>query len=179
MKSQGKGKIIAALSLLALSMLLAIPVRAAGNVAAKVPMPRPSGVDPPALPGEVPAIRKSGRGETPREPLRNPFAITEKLARLADKPPASKASESDTLTFTPRSGALQLPKMRLRGHLHGQGDEAVALLEIEGGGVYIVREGDDVGLHEFGYDSVIRIQKIDRLHLVVESGTLGQLIIVR
>lgn len=42
-----------------------------------------------------------------------------------------------------------------------------------------MREGDTVGLHDFGIDSVIRVQKISRLHLVVEAGQLNQMIIVR
>lgn len=86
------------------------------------------------------------------------------------------AAESE---FTPVKQPEKMPKMRLRGHLQGQNGEVVALLELVGGDVYIVREGDTVGLHDFGIDSVVRVQKISRLHLVVESGSLNQKIIVR
>jgi hypothetical protein len=98
---------------------------------------------------------------------------------LKDQPTvaASLASESEFTPVKQQSG--KMPKMRLRGHLQGRDGEVVALLELVGGDVYIVREGDTVGLHDFGIDSVIRVQKISRLHLVVESGSLKQNIIVR
>ena len=54
-----------------------------------------------------------------------------------------------------------------------------ALLEVENGGIHIVREGDTVGLYEMGINSVIRVRKINRLNMVVEAGELGQVIIVR
>lgn len=133
---------------------------------------------------EVPAARPVGRspertiGPDPStvEQERDPFALSEKMLRLADRP---DVPIPPLPAFTPLEKAVKIPKMHLRGLLHGAKGEILALLEIEKGGVYLVREGDSVGLHEFGVDSVIRIQKIDRLHLVVESGTLGQLIIVR
>lgn len=103
---------------------------------------------------------------------RNPFSVTDLIR--PKKKTAAPASNFKTME-TPQ----QMPAMRLRGHLQGSEGEIVALLEIEGGAVHIVREGDTIGLHEFGYDSVIRVKKIDRLHLVVESGSLGQLIVVR
>lgn len=102
---------------------------------------------------------------------RNPFSTVEvkkKVEQVIAGP-----------VFTQQRAPEVMPKMKLRGHLQGANQEVLALLEINGDSVHIVREGDTVGLHEFGYDSVVRVKKIDRLHLVVESGTLGQLIIVR
>ncbi|MDR1728120.1 MAG: hypothetical protein LBT74_09415 [Acidobacteriota bacterium] len=113
--------------------------------------------------------RGASRRPAPREearPLRDPF---------------SPVGAFDDAEF--RAGGMQraqdIPKMRLRGHLKVRGGETIALLEIVGGGVHIVREGDTVGLYDLGLDSVIRIRKIDKLHLVVESGSLGKTIIVR
>lgn len=107
---------------------------------------------------------------------RDPFAATPKLTR--EKKIETSRKEGHPM-FVPGNGPANMPKLRLRGHLQGRDNKVVALLEIQGGGVYIVREGDTIGLHEFGYNSVIQIKKISRLHLVVESGQLGQLIIVR
>lgn len=106
---------------------------------------------------------------------RNPFSPTRELIQERLKPTVS----TKTQTFTPQVTTKELPKMFLRGHLTGPNGDMVALLQIDEGEVYIVREGDTIGLHDFGFDTVLRIQKISRLHLVVESGTLGQLIIVR
>ena len=106
---------------------------------------------------------------------RDPFAETPELIRESIEPTIRKKTQ----TFTPQVEAKKLPKMFLRGHLTGTDGEVVALLQIDKGEVHIVREGDTIGLHDFGINSVIRVQKISRLHLVVESGSLGQLIIVR
>jgi hypothetical protein len=180
MSLQGQGKIFTVLPLLVLSVLLAAsPAPGAGEAVVRVPLPRPSGIDPPALPGEATGGGKSVPASVSGETLRNPFAVTEKLSRLAAQPSGKDSPASSGPAFIPQNQSLKLPKMRLRGRLKDESGDSVALLEIEGGGVYIVREGDDVGLHEFGNDSVLRIRKIDRLHVVVEAGTLKQLVIVR
>jgi len=130
-----------------------------------------------AMASEVIGGLGSGLGSGSQGP-RNPFAPSARMLLLKDQPTAaaSMAAESE---FTPVKQPEKMPKMRLRGHLQGQNGEVVALLELVGGDVYIVREGDTVGLHDFGIDSVVRVQKISRLHLVVESGSLNQKIIVR
>ncbi|WDP92777.1 MAG: hypothetical protein HUN04_24870 [Desulfobacter sp.] len=112
---------------------------------------------------------------------RDPFGASEKLRRAKEGPlqPAARP-RPERFGFKPRAEQpKEMPKMKLKGHLKGRNGEVVALLEIKGGDVYIVREGDTVGLHDLGIDSVIRIQEISRRHLVVESGTLGTVIIVR
>lgn len=112
------------------------------------------------------------------EAMRNPFAATDKLRQMEALPREGMASGD--VTFVPGTRVQEkIPKLRLRGHLQGLNGEVLALLEIGGGDTYIVREGDTVGLHDLGIDSVIRVQKISRLHLVVESGSLNQMIIVR
>jgi hypothetical protein len=106
---------------------------------------------------------------------RDPFSETPELIQEKFKPTIRKKKQ----VFTPQTETTKLPKMFLRGHLTGPGGEVVALLQIDDGEVHIVREDDTIGLHDFGVDTVLRIKKISRLHLVVESGSLGQLIIVR
>ncbi len=117
-------------------------------------------------------------GLTETKGPRNPFAPSVRLMTLKDQPAAAASLVAES-EFTPVKQAEKMPKMRLRGHLQSRDGEVLALLELVGGDVYIVREGDTVGLHDFGIDSVIRVQKISRLHLVVESGSLNQKIIVR
>jgi hypothetical protein len=69
--------------------------------------------------------------------------------------------------------------MRLRGLIRGNGKKLAALLDVENSGVHVVHEGDTVGLNELGQDSVLYIKKINRLNLVVEVGSLGQVLIVQ
>jgi hypothetical protein len=111
------------------------------------------------------------------EPLRDPFAASAGMAPARAESGARRTGAG--FGFRPGESVGGIPRMSLRGHVRSHDGETVALLEIQGGGVYIVREGDAVGLHDLGYDSVIRIREISRLHLVIESGSLGRVIVVR
>lgn len=76
--------------------------------------------------------------------------------------------------FVPLRDA-QTPSMTLRGLI----DNRLALLEVEGAGVYLVREGDTLSLSRQGQNTVMKIEKIDRLSLMVKMGTLEEVIVVR
>jgi len=112
---------------------------------------------------------------------RNPFSASGALKQLAMQPKPDPSAPQAGPVFTPKTAIIEqkLPEMRLRGHLRGTNGEMVALLQIGDGNVHIVREGDTVGLYEAGQDTVIRVKQISRLHLVIESGSLDRLIIVR
>lgn len=110
---------------------------------------------------------------------RDPFAVTPRLTRVS-------TGGLQQLQFVPSSAKpRKLPKMKLRGLMHaGVGKDAAAkkvaaLLEIQGSGVFVVRAGDTIGLHEIGLDTVLKIVKVDTRSVVVETGSLGQVIIVR
>lgn len=104
---------------------------------------------------------------------RNPFAPTRQVAT------ARRGGLPGELTLQPLQNAVKLPKMRLRGVVNDGANQLAALLELEGIGVYVVREGDTVGLYEAGSNHVIQIQKINRLNLLVKAGSVGQIIVVR
>lgn len=111
------------------------------------------------------------------EQKRDPFAVTGELVTQNNQPVQKRVSSSGHV-FTPKQ-EIKLPQMSLRGHLKGNDGVVIALLQIGKGQVHIVREGDTIGLHEFGLNTVVRVKKISRLQLIIESGSLGQLIIVR
>lgn len=113
----------------------------------------------------------SGGGAGYRDGKRDPFAPTDRLLQAS--------TSGGAAVFQPLQQAATIPIMHLRGLVQDKDGTQVALLEIEKGGVHIVREGDTVGLYEMGANTVIRVRKINRLNLVVEAGSLGQLIIVR
>ncbi len=122
-----------------------------------------------ASPEETPA------GVAP--PVHDPFAVSQTLQAYASPQSMVRGTVQRFLSGGTQPPAV--PKMRMLAYLRGSTGEAVALLEVENGQVHVVREGDAVGLHEFGSGSVVSIKRIGRLHLVVEVGTLGQVIIVR
>jgi hypothetical protein len=76
--------------------------------------------------------------------------------------------------FTPLQNA-QAPTLIMRGIVSG----GLALLDVEGHGVYLVREGDTLSLNRQGQNTVIKIEKIDHLSLMVKIGTLNEMIVVR
>ena len=98
---------------------------------------------------------------------RDPFALT---PNMLDN---ENFSLRKNIEFTPLGKDYQIPKMRLKGIINDPKQEKMAaLLEIEGLGVFVVREGDNVGLHGIGNGrDVIQIEQISRLSLTVLTGT--------
>ncbi len=122
---------------------------------------------PPAPDADDDDERPGYRGEA-----RNPFAPTEAILR-------ERGSGKGGVRFERAEGRFKIPKMHLRGIVTRSGGEVAALLEIDGHGTHIVREGDTIGLYERDSDLVVRIGRIRRLHVEVEAGALRQVIIVR
>ena len=69
--------------------------------------------------------------------------------------------------------------MQLRGFIDKKNESPLALLEIEGSGTYMVREGDEINIDPSQPRQAIRISKITRLSVTVEAGTLGSIRILR
>ncbi len=154
--------------------------------------------------GEIPKNNEEKRQERHRDIARDPFASSVRSAQqspiraganyrasaytLAGRDPFAVTpimleNENFTLKqeieFTPLTGDFKIPKMYLKGIITGREDDnnprkMAALLEIDGLGVFVVHEGDTVGLHGIGNGrDVIKIESISRLSLVVQSGTYG------
>lgn len=122
--------------------------------------------------GDAPASQVGRPGY--RDDRRNPFAPTRQIIATAQG--ADNAALG--MELQPLRQATEIPRMKLKG-LISEGASVAALLQIDNAGTYIVREGDTVGLYESGSNSVIRVRKINRLNLMVEAGSLGQVLIVR
>lgn len=124
---------------------------------------------------------------------RDPFAVTGRMRRIS-----TGNLGIEGVQFVPAEATTlgrDLPSMRLRGLIRSARDSAgvfgaavgkkpaesqkAALLEIEGAGVFVVREGDTVGLHDLGRSVVLKVIRVNELSVVVEAGSLGQVIIVR
>jgi Tfp pilus assembly protein PilP len=111
--------------------------------------------------------------------VRDPFAVTQEIALLgqagqtAQGPYAGHSFKSSSLAFN-------LPKLTMKGVVFkAQEKLPIALLEIGGIGVYMVRVGDEFSFNPAIPTQVIKVIKISRLNVVVEVGTLGDLIVVR
>lgn len=81
--------------------------------------------------------------------------------------------------FVPSAQGLQIPDMKLKGFIDKDEDNPLALLEVEGSGTYMVREGDEINIDPSKPRQAIRISKISRLSVTVETGTLGLIRVLR
>lgn len=72
-----------------------------------------------------------------------------------------------------------LPKMKLKGYTTKYQGKATALLEIEGAGVYMVKKGDEIGLHAIGQSTVLKVIEVSANGVKVQSGQVNQVVIVR
>jgi hypothetical protein len=69
--------------------------------------------------------------------------------------------------------------MKLRGLLNQEEGNFIALLEVEGGGTFMVREGDEFNIDPSQPQNAIRVDKITRLSVTVETGMLGSIRVLR
>jgi len=78
------------------------------------------------------------------------------------------------------SGSIDgLPVLSIKGFLENDGHRAV-LLEIEGQGVLMVREGDKVGLQQMtDAGSVLRVVEINELNLTLRADASGKEFVVQ
>lgn len=108
---------------------------------------------------------------------RDPFTTSDKMYGEVGIQSAQKANAQQG--FIPGYGAQSVPKMRVKGFVNKGTKKSVALLEIEGAGVYLVSEGEEIGLQALGQNTVIKILKVDSNSVKVQSGQVNQVIIVR
>ncbi len=80
--------------------------------------------------------------------------------------------------FIPSNENAKIPTMKLRGLMQKM-DEFIALLEVQGVGTFMVREGDEFNIDPSQPKNAIRISKITRLSVTVETGRLGSIRVLR
>ncbi len=86
--------------------------------------------------------------------------------------------ENGIFSFIPSNENLKIPTMRVQGLIQ-KGDTFVALLEVQGVGTFMVREGDEFNIDPSQPRNAIRISKITRLSVIVETGRLGSIRVLR
>ncbi|MED5510116.1 MAG: hypothetical protein VX841_07450 [Pseudomonadota bacterium] len=90
--------------------------------------------------------------------------------------------DADAFGFRPAPDDvdIKIPQMRLRGFVTPEdAREQLALLEITGKGVFMVREGDEINIDPRQPANAIRISEISRLSITIETGTLGRIRVLR
>ncbi|AFL72254.1 hypothetical protein [Thiocystis violascens] len=107
-----------------------------------------------------------------RGDARNPFDLTAPILK--------RFSDSEAkVGFQNAEGNAPAPKMKLKGMVMLQNGNKAALLEVQGVGTHVVREGDTIGINVASPNAVIRVKRIDRMQIEVEVGSMRQVILVR
>lgn len=120
--------------------------------------------------GFMPMAGLAAEDQSPDE--RDPFTTSEQMFEQAEKSRKKPA-------FVPSQITRQVPQLSLKGFIQDGDDVAVALLEVKGSGVFLVRRGDTISIQAGGINTVLKIKEINKLSVMVEVGTLGQVIVVR
>jgi len=111
--------------------------------------------------------------------VRDPFAITQEISLLSEVNNTTQDTYAEH-SFKSSGLAFTLPKLTMKGVVFKKQEKLpIALLEIGGSGVYMVKVGDEISFNPATPKQVIKIIKISRSNVVVEVGTLGDLIVVR
>lgn len=110
-------------------------------------------------------------------PFRDPFTPSPLMYQI-------RGTELDRFssvgTFNPNGAiAADIPDMRLRGFVADDTEKMLALLEVVGRGVFMVREGDEININPRRPSEAIRITSITRLGVTVETGTIGKIRILK
>jgi hypothetical protein len=108
--------------------------------------------------------------------VRDPFTISPLMYELMG---TQNNLNNSAFGFIPNLGNTKVPEMKLRAYIEKENEPPIALLEIKGAGSYMVREGDEINIDPSNPRQAIRISKITRLSITVETGTLGSIRILR
>ena len=108
--------------------------------------------------------------------LRDPFTTSTLMYEVLG---TQSSLNSNVYGFIPNLGNVKVPEMRLRAYISKDDQPPLAILEIKGKGRYMVREGDEINIDPANPRQAIRISKITRLSVTVETGTLGSIRVLR
>ena len=119
----------------------------------------------------------NGQGKSNGVRQRDPFTTSDKIYDELGIQSAQKSSNAHG--FILGYGNQTVPKMKVKGFVNRGAKKSTALLDIEGAGIFLVSEGDEIGLQALGQNTVLKIFKLDSNSVKVQSGQVKQVIIVR
>ena len=121
-------------------------------------------------PGPADAVEDQAVGAPSAE--RDPFAASDRMRDEAE-------GEDDGPQFLPSKNYETVPVLRLKAFIEDRQEAPIALIEVQGHGTYLVRAGDAISLQFGGRNVVLQVEEITNLSVLVQVGTLGQVIVVR
>ena len=112
------------------------------------------------------------------EASRDPFSPSQEILTKTTSP----YTDNNRPTFIRSGQVAKMPQLSLRGVVSsGKENSLVALLELQGNDkqLHMVKIGDEIAFDYRDPSLVLKIREINRLSLIVEVGSLGDVIIVR
>lgn len=118
------------------------------------------------------------------QPKRDPFAYTQQMYQNQQKQGQQQTTLggkiASLLPATPHIFTSEgMPIMKYRGFAKAADGEAIGLLEVMGMGVYTVRIGDKIGLHEIVKELVLTVEGLNRNNIIIETGKLGKKMVIQ
>lgn len=113
---------------------------------------------------------------------RDPFSYTDQMYRNQQNTPQTGnnlTSNALLLAATTAFTADGLPIMKYRGYAESPSGEVIGILEILGMGVYTVRVGDQIGLHDIVKELVLIVEGLNRNNIIIKTGKLGKKLVVQ
>jgi len=115
---------------------------------------------------------------------RDPFSYTDQMYRNQQKQNTPQTGNNLTsnamlLAATTAFTADGLPIMKYRGYAESPSGEVIGILEILGMGVYTVRVGDQIGLHDIVKELVLIVEGLNRNNIIIKTGKLGKKLVVQ
>lgn len=114
---------------------------------------------------------------------RDPFSYTDQMYRNQQKstPQTGNNLTSNALLLAATTAftADGLPIMKYRGYAESPSGEVIGILEILGMGVYTVRVGDQIGLHDIVKELVLIVEGLNRNNIIIKTGKLGKKLVVQ
>lgn len=123
-----------------------------------------------------PNYQAFSNGQIEQPGVRDPFTPSRLMYEIVG---TQSGLANGAYGFVPSLQGVKIPKMKLRGFINKEKESPLALLEIQGAGTFMVREGDEINIDPSQPRQAIRISKITRLSVTVETGTLGSIRVLR
>jgi len=118
---------------------------------------------------------KSAAGSlvVPQDDGRDPFSATKKMAKRG------RRDVKDALDFSagPSRNSGGTASLQLRGYIDSPGHQPRALIDVDGSGVYLVKQGDKISIQTGEKLVDLRVQSISKLSVRVRIS--GRTVIVR
>ncbi len=115
-------------------------------------------------------------GDPQQQVTRDPFSPSALMYEVLNK---QSVLGRNTGGYGVARNSLKIPKMKLRGFIEKNGSETLALLDINGFGTQLVREGDEITFDPTQPHNKITITEINSKGVVADMGMLGSFRILK